>query len=121
MKKLILYLWQLPQLIVGLLLYFWYRKDVSNESEYGNNVVFGVDDFPGGISLGPIVLVEAGCDPKTIQHELGHCKQSLYLGWLYLIVIGIPSLIWAIVCDDMKKYYTFYTESWADKLGGVER
>ena len=71
-----------------------------------------------------------GCynDGKSIdeKHEYGHCRQSEYLGWLYLIVIGIPSLIWCLCYNaekrgGLKDYYKFYTEAWADKLGGVIR
>jgi hypothetical protein len=60
-----------------------------------------------------------------IKHEYGHSVQSAYLGPLYLFVIGIPSLIWAGFFDNWrekhnKSYYWFYTESWADKLGGAK-
>ena len=60
-----------------------------------------------------------------IKHEYGHSVQSAYLGPLYLFVIGIPSLIWAGCFDSWrekhnKSYYWFYTESWADKLGGAK-
>lgn len=62
----------------------------------------------------------------TIKHEYGHFKQSLILGWLYLLVIGLPSFIWCR-CFDLYRfkndidYYSFYTEKWANKLGGVKR
>lgn len=59
---------------------------------------------------------------KTVRHEaVGHVAQSRMLGWLYLVVIGLPSLIWAAVCQERKKYYNFYTEKWADRLAGIER
>ena len=49
----------------------------------------------GSISLGNYVLVCDGHenDYEVILHEFGHRKQSLMLGWLYLIAIGIPSLM----------------------------
>ena len=61
-----------------------------------------------------------------IKHEYGHTLQSKILGPLYLFVIGLPSLIWAGCFEDYRKenkisYYDFYTEKWADKLGGVNR
>ncbi|WP_237558582.1 hypothetical protein, partial [Cellulomonas carbonis] len=59
------------------------------------------------------------------MHERGHVKQSIYLGWLYLPVIGVPSIIWAglrrLGLFAGRSYYSFYTESWADRLGGVKR
>ena len=62
----------------------------------------------------------------TRKHEKGHRIQSKILGPFYLIVIGIPSIIWATLhsfCKPISKidYYWFYTEKWADKIGGVKR
>ena len=75
----------------------------------------------GGVSLGKYIIVNQWMPTKEIMHEYGHCRQSKYLGPLYLLVIGIPSLIWAIFGKRGDAYYTFYTEKWADKLGGVDR
>jgi hypothetical protein len=71
----------------------------------------------GGISLGKYIILSHD-DIDSIKHEYGHSVQSRYLGWLYLLVIGLPSLLWAMFYkgDD---YYKFYTEKNADKLGGV--
>ena len=80
----------------------------------------------GGISLGNTIIVYQE-DENVVKHEYGHQIQSMYLGPLYLIVIGLPSIIWAgliyghIVPRKPNGYYKFYTESWADKLGGVIR
>ena len=59
---------------------------------------------------------------ELIKHEYGHTIQSKYLGWLYLPVIALPSLIWAGFFgwyreDNGIDYYDFYTEKWANKLG----
>lgn len=80
----------------------------------------------GGISLGKYIIVSQFATDNTISHELGHCRQSMYLGWLYLFVIGIPSIVWAglygsIIKPSANGYYKFYTEHWADRLGNVER
>ena len=61
-----------------------------------------------------------------IMHEYGHTLQSKMLGPLYLIVIGLPSLIWAwlygpVIPWSKNGYYVFYTEKWAEKLGEVKR
>jgi hypothetical protein len=47
------------------------------------------------------------------------------LGPLYLLVIGLPSLLWAWLGDNYREkhgvsYYDFYTEKWANKLGGAK-
>ena len=77
-----------------------------------------------GVSLGKYIIFDSACkvSPIDYNHEKGHQKQSLYLGWLYLIVIGIPSGIHNLINRKCKcNYYHFWTEAWADKLGGVER
>ena len=79
-----------------------------------------------GISLGKYIFVPICADEDFIKHEYGHTVQSRYLGWFYLLIIGLPSLLWAGCFKGYRKkhnisYYAFYTESWADKLGGVER
>ena len=64
-------------------------------------------------------------DTLTVRHELGHCKQSQILGWFYLLVIGLPSVLhaWLYRRDpsDPDGYYRFYTEAWADRLAGIKR
>ena len=63
---------------------------------------------------------------NTKNHEYGHTIQSNFLGPLFLIIIGLPSIIWAGCFDRYRRkhnisYYQFYTEKWADALGGVKR
>lgn len=119
----ILYIWQLPQNIIGLivrLIYPNYEKMVIADVPVLYN-----ENFPGGISLGSTIMVST-IDRFTSMHEHGHQIQSMYLGPLYLIVIGIPSIIWAGLYDNViprshNGYYKFYTERSADKLGGVIR
>jgi hypothetical protein len=63
---------------------------------------------------------------QSIKHEYGHAIQSRILGPLYLIIIGIPSIIWAALYGSIiprykNNYYRFYTEKWADKLMNIKR
>ena len=122
------YLWQLPQNIVGIIVRLFYEQ--TNSLLYKDKTVRVCKTFPGGISLGDTVIVRKfPHDTKTwntVKHEWGHTRQSLYLGPLYLFIIGIPSLIWATFyqydSSNPNGYYTeFYTERWADKLGNVQR
>ena len=73
------------------------------------------------ISLGNYILARDDMDISVRLHEKGHQIQSLYLGPLYLIVIGIPSilrmLIKIIFHKDNAWYYSGYPENWADNLG----
>lgn len=61
---------------------------------------------------------------SVIVHEYGHALQSLVLGPLFFLVIGIPSVIWAFSPHFIKlrrygrrTYLDFYPESWANRWG----
>ena len=121
----ILYLWQVPQNLLGLGVIFFSRaKPTSGIKPYWNAKA----NF--GISLGNYIISDSG-DKKTLLHEAGHQKQSLMLGPLYLLIIGLPSISWNIWDRLFHKswswekrerwYYSLPWEKWADKLGGVER
>ena len=119
-KDIFLFLWQLPHNVVGIIwlminiIFYYGIKHIKTIND--NIYVYELPGYTGSISLGKYI------NDLTIQHEYGHCKQSMYLGPFYLIVIGIPSIIWASVyLNTDKSYYWFYTEKWADKLGKVNR
>ena len=121
MRKVLFYIWELPQNVVGLALRAYYK---GTDSEHEGAKVRRSMKMQGGISLGQYIIVNRYASRKTVMHEYGHCKQSRKLGWLYLLVIGLPSILHAWLCDCEKRghsYYDFYTEKWADKLGGVNR
>lgn len=133
-KRALFLIWELPQNILGALLFIFFAV-------FSDSVILDDDDslemyspmMRGAISLG-IFRVYAykylGNGARYVElvrkHEKGHRKQSMMLGPLYLIVIGLPSLIWATLHSYVKRlgavdYYSFYTERWADRLGGVKR
>lgn len=108
-------------MLLGLLVkVFTKARRVSDHYEY---------DLPcGSVSLGEFIFLcpSHWNDAETLKHENGHRIQSRRLGWLYLFIIGIPSIIWAGCFDWYRKkhnvsYYAFYTERCADKLGGITR
>jgi hypothetical protein len=135
MKTILLYIWQLPQHLLGLLLikvlkaerHYYIRRYYLFER---NN---RFSRFISGISLGNYILLSSNNDDEnTIKHENGHSIQSLYLGPLYLLVIGLPSMLFNNLWDMIfhtrwsfasrnEWYYNRYPEKWADKLGGVKR
>ena len=118
----LLYIWELPQNLLGLLVILLshavYDQNYESSKVYHTNKMFGV-------SLEKYIIVYALIDKKMIQHEYGHSKQSLYLGPLYLIIIGIPSFTMNLltrmgVLSD-ERYYNRWPENWADQLEGVKR
>ncbi len=61
---------------------------------------------------------------RLLVHEYGHTIQSLILGPLYLIIIGIPSTLWGFNPIAARRrrelplsYFSFFTEKWANQLG----
>lgn len=122
-KNILLYIWQLPQNILGLL-FLLFLKGEKKHKLYG--ITFYVaKGFSGGISLGKYIIMGFMTE-KKIRHEYGHCVQSKWLGPLYLIIIGLPSICWVgihrLKCvAERWEYWEFYTESWADKIAGVKR
>ncbi|NLC78153.1 MAG: hypothetical protein GX683_00250 [Ruminococcaceae bacterium] len=135
--------WGLPQTLLGLVLFL---INIKQPHEYfGGSIMTRWKSF-SGISLGLFTFTS---DPKRSNpgffgksftgsekendftlcdrmavHEYGHTFQSIMLGPLYLIVIGIPSTVWGTTPYFRnlreRKHLTYgacYTESWADALG----
>lgn len=121
MVNILLYIHQLPQNLIGFTLVHLLKctKNVMYGIEYYNANKL----FFSGISLGNyIILDKRSILPYDIKHEYGHQKQSLYLGWLYLFIIGLLSLTGNFI-DRVHHldYYNLPWEKWADELGGVQR
>ena len=130
--------WELPQNMLGAIVKKITKATPITTYEDATVYYWGI---AGGMSLGKYIFVPFDCDglmwyddnkyyrsdyaKNFIKHEYGHTIQSKYLGWLYLLVIGLPSLIWSQCFEKYREktgtsYYDFYTEKWANKLGGVE-
>lgn len=137
LKRILLWIWQLPQNLLGLAMILCYR--IAGREAYGvedrktGSYTLVSTRFPGGISLGRYILLRRHTRTR-IRHEEGHRKQSLYLGPLYLLIIGLPSLLGNIYdrifhtpergWNDRRSYIWYFNqpwEKWADRLGGVER
>lgn len=125
------WIWQLPQNLLGVL---WKRVkkdsiiiDISNDNIRSVGATAYLMRSAGAVTLGKYIFISQLYTDQyiTIKHECGHVKQSKILGPLYLIVIGIPSILHAwlnnyIGCDNTPEgYLHFYTEKWADKLMGL--
>jgi len=126
-------LWELPQMIVGYLLIALYkifmncRQDIKLTKFREVWVVRLEKHIYWGISMGGIIILgipekyeanytDEPWGKELVNHEYGHTFQSKWLGWLYLIVIGLPSIIACTVLSS-NRYQTFYTERWANWLG----
>lgn len=120
MLKLLLFIWQLPQNLVAVVMMLFLGKRVVVDKTDWCTCYKG-EHMSGGISLGSFAFVSPylSTKPEAIAHELkGHTYQSRILGPLYLIVIGLPSLLnaWIGFTDC---YYDWWTEKWANNCAGL--
>lgn len=128
--------WGAPQSLVGAVMFLFHKR-----SEHLNfhGAAATLWERRSSVSLGAFVF--ASKEPyvneringeysrkelteRLLVHEYGHTIQSLILGPLYLVVIGLPSLLWAglPICAKKRRdkgisYYSLYTEKWANSLG----
>ena len=127
MRRVLLRLWQAPQTAVGLLIV----KVLRGAKRQTAGVSYYDAPLSGAVSLGEYIIVDRRLykDDDTIRHEHGHQIQSQRWGWLYLLVVGLPSVIRVIydrtahaswTAEERSAwYYGGWPEKQADILGGV--
>ena len=122
--------WGIVQNIVGLA---FFLVNIRKKHYRFNGAVVTEWNYPrGSLGMGMFIFVSVSKkSPDAIRkvalHEYGHTLQSIILGPLYLIVIGLPSLLWcSLPCfaNYRRKhnisYYRFYTEHWANRLAKID-
>ncbi len=131
MKKVIFtflqFTWGIIQNLSGLVCLLWLMLTGKHGRIYRFKEAVVTDwERRDSVALGMFVFFGHGRDenaPRMLRHEYGHTVQSVILGPFFLPVIGLPSFIWAAGGWKRKKkkgsYFDFYTEHWADRLGGV--
>ena len=115
----LLYLWHLPQNLIGLV-YMAYCRDRVKVTKQRGAVFYATKHVRGGVTFGRYVFINVkniGREP-IYDHEFGHVRQSRILGPMWLFVVAIPSGLHCLFCR-AENYYHFYTESWANRLGGI--
>lgn len=119
--------WEFPQVLVGAIVKLVYIKYGSREVETYRQGVCQIQNWGmnSGVSLGWWQFTSKYADKDTASHEVAHSIESVCLSWLYLLVIGLPSIVWAGIIHPYfmpeKSYYWFYTESITDKIAGVAK
>lgn len=128
--------WGYIQTFAGFVVFLWYIKC---RHFYYKGVVRTIWPHGSAVSLGMFIFTP--CEPEKDDdsewakrrriyneevaiHEYGHTFQSLLLGPLYLLVIGLPSIIWASSqrLENMRQkknipYSKLYCEKWASHWG----
>lgn len=132
LKKSLFILWELPQTLLSYIIIALFHKSIETTLPYKDTMVHYVKNGFFSVSLGRNIIIRDLATVETLNHEYGHSIQSKYLGPLYLLVVGIPSVALNLYYsvgvmylgwdqNKLKEYYTKFPESWADKLGKVER
>lgn len=114
--------WGILQNLLGFIIFVFAAATGRYKRRVGRAFVCQV---PFNVSLGCFIFVVDSYDELLIKHEYGHTLQSLILGPFYLLIIGLPSLIWAGFFDEWRRkrgisYYSFYTERLANSLVGIK-
>lgn len=122
--------WGIVQNLVGLAVFLCDLR--AKHYLFHGAVVTVWNCSKGNVALGMFIFVNEPADGRarlaeyesTRIHEFGHTIQSIILGPLYLLVIGLPSGLWCAlpVCRGYRErhgvsYYRFYPERWANYLG----
>ena len=127
MTTLLSWLWQLPQHLLAVVLLALPMLDsrIERTGRHNHTTVVRLLGVGWGVSLGNYILLDTRYPSKTVAHEYGHSRQSLMLGPLYLIAVGLPSITMNILTRlkvlKSENYYKRWPENWADRLGGVKR
>jgi hypothetical protein len=116
----LLFVWQLPQNIVAIvMLPFLGKRTLIRVDKYC--FAFEAENMSGGISLGNFIFLSSysAIKEETILHEYGHVVDSHIMGPLYLLIIGIPSILNAAF-NFTNCYYDWFPEKWANKHAGLK-
>lgn len=107
--------WGILQTFLGLVLFL---KHYQNKHYRYHGAVVTVWKSKTSVSLGMFVFVTAEpffakkfegkisveeLSGRLLVHEYGHTIQSLILGPLYLVLIGIPSTLWGFLLGKRRK------------------
>lgn len=135
LKEWAVLLWTYPQTILGYILVAITGAEpmymTIRNKQYKYYLAKRFNKTWSGVSLGDYIVFskEEFIDEINVRHEYGHYTQSIILGPLYLIVIGLPSVLgnlwdriihrsWSCL-DRIVWYYTQPHEHWADKIAGI--
>ena len=119
--------WGLPQNLVGLCFFLYFRVKGCPSFPYQGSRVTIWTLRSGSMSMGRYLFLAPGWTPNNhslLAHEYGHTIQSLFFGPLYLLAVGLPSVLWAgLPCfrrmrqAGKRSYHSVYPEKGATRLG----
>ena len=138
MKLLLSIIWQLPQILIGEIVYLWHRlfmrgrtlrsAKIGTANLSASALIYSTNKSGKfyAYSLGRRIffyydnkhsISAAKLQAKineVLKHEFGHSRQSAITGWFYLPIIAVNSLIITSVSVRMAEKSP--VEKWANKL-----
>lgn len=135
-KKILVFLlsvtWELPQTLSALIFLLMHKTEILDKN--GRRRYIHHNSFYTCFSCGEFIFFRDAYMSlpdfeNTEKHEAGHSVQSRFLGPLFIPLIAFPSTVWNLLSRMnnkagrwmAKNYYNTPWESWADKLGKVQR
>lgn len=129
--NILLVVWQLPQILIGLVMLAIFHNKTTYTNPYSNITVWNINAHHAFgnacFSLGPIIVTCSDrVEEDTPKHETGHSLSSVRTGWFYFLIISIPSIFFfwyrRIKKKDMNWYYSkCWTERIAERNGMTDR
>lgn len=118
----LLWIWEAPQCLAGLLCLAAHHILFKGRVARVGTATLWVETKSRGLCLGEVVFAPR----DLLAHELGHTRQSRFLGVFYLLAVGIPSAFRYMRYRSKKRtlgyaranawYLSGYPESWAERL-----
>lgn len=115
--------WGMLQTLAGFLVFLAY---VKRPHFMHHGAVVTTWSRRQGLSLGMFLFLPDPIEDELLVHEYGHSVQSLVLGPLYLLIIGLPSVLWSRHPSFARRrnergmsYYDFLPEKNASDLGSL--
>jgi len=129
-KEILFWIWQFPQNLLGLFMLLLYRHEKEYHRLNGRTFYY-TTEMSSGISLGNYIIMNRADREDGMKHEYGHSIDSRRWGPIYLLVIGLPSMMGNIYDRLFHRHWKYskscrwyYNQPWeksADKNGEVDR
>ncbi len=124
MKIFLLFLWQLPQNLLGFIIsLFIFKRRLTNE-DIANKFVIKEVNWNIELTLGRYLIIGKNRPELALKHNIyGHGEQSVKYGPLYLLIVGLPAIIlysltvWGTL--DPSRYHTSWPEIEANDIANI--
>ena len=90
-KEIVLAMWQLPQLLLGLIVLGIIKLiDRNLVIKKSSGFYIAYTKLNLGVSFGTLIILGFPASVEYVWQEKGHSMQSILLGPTYIFIVGIP-------------------------------